>query len=118
MTAQILIILLVTILIVIFVLIIPVKLAAEALGAKRTNLGWCFMSLLGTSIMQSIGLSVPVYGSIAAFLLSSAAFAGILGTSFIRGIGIAILHAIFSTIILFVMAALFGLSLTGFLLAF
>jgi len=113
MLPQVLLVLLITMLLVIFVLILPVKLAAEALGAQRTNVVWCFLSLLGASVMQSIGLSIPLYGSIVAFLLSSAAFAAVLGTSFLKGIGIAVLHIIFAAAILFAIAALFGMTLAG-----
>ena len=94
----------------VFILVFPLQLAAGAMGAKRYGVGWCFLSLLGASFMQMVGLSVPVYGTIVAFLLSSAAFAGILGTDFLRGIGISILHVVFSFLLLFFAALLFGLS--------
>lgn len=97
----------------VFILTLPLKLAAKAMGAKRSGAGWCLLSLMGASFMQILGLSVPVYGSIAAFLLSSAVFAGILGTDFLRGIGVSILHVIFSAILVLIAAALFGLSFTG-----
>lgn len=96
-------------LIAVFVLVFPVQLAAKAMGAKRHGAGWCLVSLAGASFMQILGLSVPVYGTIAAFLLSSAAFAGILGTGFLRGIGISILHVLFSFLLLFFAALVFGL---------
>ena len=92
----------------VFVLVFPVKLAARAMGAKRSGAGWCLLALVGASLMQVLGLAVPVYGTIVAFLLSCAAFAAILGTSFLRGIGIAILHMIFTVLLLLVAALIMG----------
>ena len=39
---------------------LPVKLAASAMGARRTGFFWCFLALIGASILHAIGLSVPV----------------------------------------------------------
>jgi len=97
-------------LIAVFILVFPLQLAAGAMGAKRQGVAWCFLSLIGASFMQMVGLTVPIYGTIVAFLLSSAAFAGILGTDFLRGIGISILHVVFSFVLLFFAALLLGLS--------
>ena len=108
--------LVVAMIIAIGILILPVKLAAAAMGAERTGGGWCLIALIGASIVESMGLAVPIYGSLVAFLLSAAVFAGILGTGYLRGIGIAVLHVVFSALIIFLLAALFGVSLSGLLL--
>lgn len=96
-----------------FIIALPVKLAAAAMGAKRTGFVWCLVALVVSSIMHSIGLAVPVIGTIVAFLLSCFGFSLILKTSFVRGIGIAILHMIFAAIIIAVLSVVFGLSLAG-----
>ena len=100
-------------LIVVFLLVLPVQLAAGAMGAKRNGVGWCFLSLVGASFMQMVGLSVPVYGSIMAFLLSSAAFAAILDTGFLGGMGISVLHVVFSVALTFLATLVFGFTFFG-----
>jgi hypothetical protein len=100
-------------LIVVFFLVLPLQLAAQAMGAKRYGVGVCLLSLIAASFMQVLGMSVPGYGTVAAFLLSSAAFAAILGTTFLRGIGISILHAILSAALVFLLVLVFGLGFAG-----
>ncbi len=95
--------------VVIITLLIPLKLAAAAMGAERTGLIACLLALVGASLVHGIGLSVPVYGTVVAFLLSALAFAAILGTGFIRGIGIAVLFMIFSGIITYVLSLILGI---------
>jgi len=99
----------------VFILVLPVRLAAKAMGARRCGAGWCLVSLVAASVMEALGLSVPVYGTIVAFLLSCAAFAAILDTGFLRGMGIAILHVLFSALLLLLAALVFGF--TAFALA-
>lgn len=97
-------------------LVLPLQLAAKAMGAKRYGTGWCLVSLLAAAGMQMVGLSVPAYGTLAAFLLSSAAFAGILGTDYLRGMGVSILHVVFSFLLLLLAALILGLSLSALVL--
>ncbi|MCD4674348.1 MAG: hypothetical protein K8R77_16925 [Anaerolineaceae bacterium] len=94
---------------------LPVKMAAAAMDAKRTGTFWCLIALAGASIMHGLGLTVPVFGTIIAFILSAIVFAAILGTGFFGGIGIAILHIIFSALLAGVIVLLFGVSLAGLL---
>ncbi len=104
---------LITILVIIIgfiIVLLPVKMAAVAMGAKRSGFGWCFLALLAAMILHSIGLGAPVFGTVIAFLLASAGFAAILGTSFLRGIGIAVLQTIFSFVVVLVAGALLGVS--------
>ena len=97
---------------IVFLLVLPLKLAAAAMGAERTGTGWCFIALLCASWVQALGLSFPVYGSVVALLLASAVFAAILRASFLRGIGIAVLHVVFALILVLIGSALFGIALT------
>ena len=94
-----------------FLIALPVKMAAAAVGADRTGVFWCLLSLVVASALHGVGLAVPVFGSIVAFLLASAGFAVILGTGFLRGMVIAVLHAVFGFLLAFALLALFGLSL-------
>ncbi len=96
-----------------FIIALPVKMAAASMGAKRTGFVWCLISLVVASILHSIGMVVPVVGTIVAVLLSCLGFSLILQTTFLRGIGIAILHFIFSVIIVVVLTVVFGFSLAG-----
>ncbi|MCE9614701.1 MAG: hypothetical protein K8T26_10525 [Lentisphaerae bacterium] len=95
------------------VLILPLKLAGAAVGARRTGAGWCFLALMAASVAHTIGLSFPWFGSLIAFLLAAAMFAAILDTTFMRGIAVAVLHAIFSVVLVLVLVAVFGLSLSA-----
>ena len=94
-----------------YLIALPVKLAASAMGAKRTSTFWCLIALVAASIMHAIGLTLPIIGTIIAFLLSSVAFAVILGTGFLRGMGIAVLQLILSVILLVIVVAILGVSL-------
>ncbi|RJO65096.1 MAG: hypothetical protein C4523_16960 [Myxococcales bacterium] len=91
------------------VVLLPVKLAAAAVGARRTGFLWCLVALVVASILHALGLGFPVAGSIVAFLLAAWGFAWILGTGFLGGIGIAILHVVFTALIVAAFAVL-GLS--------
>lgn len=86
----------------------PVQWAAAMMGAERTGFLRCLLSLIAASILQTLGLTVPVYGNLVAFLLASAGFSAILSTTFLRGIGIAVLHAILAAILFFVLTLVFG----------
>ncbi|MDA0578121.1 MAG: hypothetical protein O3B24_08480 [Verrucomicrobia bacterium] len=92
------------------ILILPLKLAAIAVKAGRTGAGWCFLALLAAFVTQAIGMSFSSWGSLIAFLLSAAVFAGVLQTTFVRGIAIAVLHVVFGLLLLFAIGML-GLSL-------
>ena len=89
----------VAVLVGLWLIALPVKMAAAAMGAERTGVFWCLLALIGSGIMHGLGTLVPCIGSIVAFLLSAVAFAAILGTGFLRGIAIEILVVIFSAIL-------------------
>ncbi len=94
-----------------YIIALPVKIAAAMMGAQRTGMFSCLVALIIASILHGLGLTVPVVGTIVAFFLSALGFAIILGTDFFRGIGIAILHIIFSAILVLILVAVFGVSL-------
>lgn len=93
----------------------PVQWAGRAMGARRTGLGWCFLALVVATLLQAAGSVVPVAGNLVAFLLGALGFAAMLDTTFIRGVGIAVLHVVFS--ILIVVVAIGIASLLGFAVA-
>jgi len=47
---------------------LPVKMAAAAMDAKRTGTFWCLIALAGASILHGLGLTVPIFGTIIAFI--------------------------------------------------
>lgn len=96
-----------------YIVALPVKMAAAAMGADRTDTFSSLIALIVASVLHAIGLAVPVAGTIVAFLLSALAFAVVLGTGFFRGIGIAILHIVFTVILVFILTTVFGVSLAG-----
>jgi hypothetical protein len=98
-----------------FIIALPVKMAAATMGAERTGVFWCLIALIGSSILHSIGLVVPCLGSVIAFLLSSLAFAAILGTGFLRGIGIHILAIVFSALLVGCLSIVLGINLADLL---
>lgn len=91
-----------------FILILPLQMAASAMGAKRTGAIWCILALLAAGVMQTVGTAAPVLGNLIAFLLSALVFAALLDTTFVRGIGIAILHIVFSVILIIILVAIMG----------
>lgn len=102
-----------TLILSLFVLVWPVQWAAKAMGADRTGFGWCLLALIGSTILQAFGTAVPVAGNIVALLLAALAFAGILQTTYLRGIGIALLHLIFTVVLIVLITMLLGVGMTG-----
>ncbi len=88
------------------IMVIPVQLAAKALGAKRTDFWTCFGALVVATILHAVGTIVPVFGTIVAFLLGGLAFSMVLETDFLRGLGISILHTVFAVILAIILAIL------------
>jgi hypothetical protein len=105
-------ILIIGLLICLYIIGLPVKIAAAAMGAQRTGMFWCLLALVGSSILHAIGATVPCIGTVIAFILSALAFSAILGTGFFGGIGIEILTIIFSAILVIILTLVFGVSLT------
>jgi len=100
-----------------YIIALPVKMAAAMMGAERTGMFSSLVALVIASVLHGLGLAVPVIGTIVAFLLSALGFAIILGTDYFRGLGIAIFHILFTVILVVVLTAVFGVSLVGILSA-
>ena len=43
------------VLVAVLVLVFPVKLAARAMGARRSGAGWCLLALVGASLIAGAG---------------------------------------------------------------
>ena len=98
---------------VLFLVVWPVQWAARMMKARNTGFWMCLLALVAATVLHGLGLLAPAAGLIVACLLSAAGFAAILGTDYLRGIGIAILHFIFSAMILALLSLVFGISLAG-----
>ncbi len=103
---------LVILFVVLGIIAFPIKLAAAAMGAQNTGTGSCLLALIIAGFLHSVGLAVPCAGSIVAFILSTLGFAWILGTNFWRAIGIQVLSIIFASILILILTAVFGVSIT------
>ena len=95
--------------VVFFVLLLPVKLAAMIVGAKRTGFGWCFVASIVAGFLHVLGLSFPGPGNLVSVLLGAAGYSAILKTSYAGGLAITVLHFIIALILYVVLLpALFG----------
>lgn len=86
----------------------PVRLAAQAVGARTP--GWlrCTVALVVANVLHGVGLAAPVLGALVAFLLSAVAFAVLLGTGYGRALVIAVLQMVLTYLIGFAIAVFFG----------
>jgi hypothetical protein len=106
-------VLIIIVLVALAIVAFPTRLAAAALGAKHTGTFASLVALFVAGVLHSIGLAIPCIGSIAAFLLASLGFAWVLGTSFWRGAVIQVLSAVITVVLVVIMAAIFGVSLSA-----
>lgn len=103
---------LIVISVILAVLILPIKIAANYVNARRTGAFMCLFALLFAAIIQSgvafvfplLEILHPIIDSIAALLLSAFAYMLVLGTSYIKGIIIALLQIILSFLLLFLIS--------------
>lgn len=103
-------------LVVLMLVLLPVRWAAKAVGARRYGFGWCLLALICSSFLYGIGIDVPVIGPLVAFLLSAVGFAAILRTTFLGGVGVAVLHIVFGIALIIVVGLIAGFSYLPFAL--
>jgi hypothetical protein len=106
------------ILLVIFtILILPIKLAANYVGAQNTGVLMCIVALIFAAVIQEavaillpqLAFDYPALRPLVSLLLSGFAYMLILGTTYGKGIAIAILQIILKIALLF-LVGLLGLS--------
>ena len=85
-------------LIILFTLL-PVKMAATLLGARRKSFGACAVALFLSLCIFAAGLIVPFIGPIVAFFLNGFAFSIALGTGYLRGLIISLLYGFFAALL-------------------
>lgn len=89
------------------VLLVPIKVAGNYLGAQRTGFGWCFLAILMAGAFAQIGEELTEYGELLSIFLSAAGFSFIMGTTYLKGLGIAVFQLV-ATIGLVAILALLG----------
>lgn len=71
-------------------ILVPVKVAGNYLGAQRTGFGWCFLAVIIASSLMKMGEELMVYGSVLSIFLSAIGFSLVMGTTYFKGLGIAV----------------------------
>lgn len=112
---------LVIILAILAILILPVKLAADYVGARNTGILMCIVALIFAAIIQKavaillpqLSFNYPALSPLISILLSALAYMLVLGTTYGKGIAIAILQVILTVLLIFVFSLL-GLSVGAF----
>jgi hypothetical protein len=105
------------------ILILPIKLAANYVGAQNTGVLMCIVALIFAAAIQKavaivlpqLQFNYPALSPLISILLSAIAYMLVLGTSYGKGIAIAILQIILTVILIFVFGLL-GLSVGSFIL--
>lgn len=92
--------------------LLPVKLAAIIVKAKRTSFAWCFLATLVAGTLQLLGLTVPGPGHLVAFLLGAAGYSAILRTSYAGGLAIMVLQVLIAVGLFLGLCAVLGLAAT------
>jgi hypothetical protein len=88
--------------------LLPVKIAAIIVHARRTGFFWCFIATLVAGMFHMVAMSIPGPGIVLSFLLAGAGYAVILRTSYASGLVITVLQFIIAVGLSFLVTALFG----------
>ena len=109
----------VTTLVILFVILVlsvlPIMVGAAMVGAKRRGILWSLLAMIASGILHALGLTVPVFGNIVAFVLAGIGFAWILETTVIRGMIIHLIQLVFWAVLGIVATVIFGVSLLSML---
>jgi hypothetical protein len=90
-------------------LVLPVKVAAHVVSARRTTFGACLLAVIVAIVIQVVAARLIHYGDILSVLLAAVAYMAVLDTSYLRGIAIAVLQIVF-TFLFTIVLALLGLA--------
>ena len=93
---------------VLLVSLLPVKLAAIIVNAKRTSFAWCFLATIVAGTLQLLGFALPGPGTLVAVLLGAAGYSAILKTSYAGGLAIMVLQVIIGVALFVGLCAIFG----------
>ena len=100
--------------IILAILILPIKIAADYVGASSTGVLMCIAALVLAVLIQGavaaflpmLAVLHPIVNSLVSLLLSAFAYMLVLGTTYVKGIVIAILQTILTVGMLFIVGLL------------
>ncbi|MBN1426148.1 hypothetical protein JXA88_16480 [Candidatus Fermentibacteria bacterium] len=72
--------------------LLPVKIAAVIVGAKRNGFLWCLLATLVAGALQLVGLGFPGPGNLVGLLLGGAGYSAILKTTYVGGLAVVVLQ--------------------------
>ena len=104
------------VIVLVLVSLLPVKIAASIVGARRTGFGACLVAVVVALVINSIAARLFHYGGFVSVLVTGLAYMGVLDTTYLRGVVIAVLQAVVSFLLLLLLGALgFAAALVPFL---
>lgn len=80
--------------VVVLISLVPVKLAAMVVNAKRTSFAWCLLATIVAGLLQLVGLGLRGPGNLAALFLGAAGYSAILKTRYVGGLAIMVLQVV------------------------
>ena len=104
--------LIISLIVISIILIVPIKIAASMVGARRTGVVHCFVAIVLAALFQGAaarfipGISETL-GILLAVPLAAFAYMLILDTTFFKSLGIAIIQGVMTVVVLFAMAFVF-----------
>ena len=99
-----------TILLVI-VALLPVKIAANLIGARNTGFGACLVAVLVAVVVNLVAGHLVHYGGLVSVLVTGLVYMGILETTYVKGVLIALLQIVIAWLLKLVLVALGFISL-------
>ena len=96
---------LVFIAVVLFVSVIPVKIGAHVVGARRTDFLVCLAALLVASLISGFAVRAFHFGGVLAIFVAALGYMLILDTTYLRGLVIAFLQIVLTVALVFALAA-------------
>ncbi len=96
--------------------LLPVKIAAGAMGARRTSFGACLVAVILAFIVNAVFGRLFAYGWFVSVLVTGFAYMLVLDTTYLRGVMIAVLQAVVSFLLVLLLGVLgFATALVPFL---
>lgn len=90
----------------VIVALLPVKIAAGLMGAKRTTFGACLVAVILSLVVNAVAGRMFHYGAIVSALLTGLAYMAVLDTTYVRGVLIALLQSVIVWLLALLLAAL------------
>jgi hypothetical protein len=101
-----LLLLVLSLVLVVLFLVLPVKVAASIVGARRTGFGTCVGAIIVAVLINFVAGRLIHYGEFVSVLLTALAYMAVLDTTYLRGVVIAVLQLVFMWLFAILAAAL------------